>query len=84
MVALLVPGQDPLGRIAVSCDRHLLCVVLIGFLILAWWFFWSLIRIIKGFIMLNNGSPIADPRSWLFGSSYRQHECARCQQAACC
>ena len=62
----------------------LLCLVLVGFLILAWWFFWSLIRIIKGFILLNEGKPIGNPRSWLFGSSYRQHECTRCQQAACC
>jgi uncharacterized membrane protein len=61
----------------------LLCLVLIGFLILAWWFIWSLIRIIKSIVMLNEGRPIADPGSWLFGSSWRP-ECARCQQAACC
>jgi len=45
-----------------------LCLVLIGFPILAWWLFWSLIRIIKGFIALNEGRPIANPKSWLFGS----------------
>jgi uncharacterized membrane protein len=61
----------------------LLCVVLVGFLILAWWFFWSLIRIIKGIVMLSEGSPIANPGSWLFGSS-RPTGCACCQQAACC
>jgi uncharacterized membrane protein len=47
----------------------LLCVVLVGFLILAWWFLWSLIRIIKGMVMINEGQPIANPESWLFGSS---------------
>src|SRR5579872_2253697 len=31
-----------------------LCLVLIGFLVLAWWFVWSLIRIIKGFIAIND------------------------------
>lgn len=61
----------------------LLCVVLIGFLILAWWLLWSLIRIIKGIVLLNEGRPIANPGSWLFGSSWRP-ECARCQQTACC
>jgi uncharacterized membrane protein len=62
----------------------LLCMVLIGFLILAWWLFWSLIRIIKGIVMLSERRPIADPGSWLFGSSPCRSECARCQQAACC
>jgi uncharacterized membrane protein len=45
-----------------------MCVVLIGFPLLAWWFLWSLIRIIKGIILINEGKPIAYPRSWLFGS----------------
>jgi uncharacterized membrane protein len=44
-----------------------LCLVLIGFPLLAWWLVWSLIRIIKGIVMLNEGKPIANPRSWLFG-----------------
>ena len=44
-----------------------LCLVLIGFLVLAWWFVWSLIRIVKGFIAINDYKPIANPRSWLFG-----------------
>ena len=44
-----------------------LCFVLIGFPILAWWLVWSLIRIIKGITLLNDGKPIAMPRSWLFG-----------------
>lgn len=41
--------------------------VLIGFLILAWWFIWSLIRNIKGILALNENRPIANPTSWMFG-----------------
>ena len=44
-----------------------LCMVLIGIPVLAWWLLWSLIRIIKGFISVNEYKPIANPRSWLFG-----------------
>jgi uncharacterized membrane protein len=41
--------------------------VLIGFLVLAWWFVWSLIRNIKGILALNENRPIANPKSWMFG-----------------
>jgi uncharacterized membrane protein len=44
-----------------------LCMVLIGIPILAWWFVWSLIRIIKGVIAVNEHKSIANPGSWLFG-----------------
>ena len=44
-----------------------LCLVLIGFPILAWWLVWSLIRIIRGIVLVNECKPIANPRSWLFG-----------------
>jgi uncharacterized membrane protein len=44
-----------------------LTFVLIGFLVWAWAFIWSLIRNIKGILALNEHRPIADPRSWLFG-----------------
>ena len=44
-----------------------LSLVLIGLPILAWWFVWSLVRIIKGFIAINEHKPIANPASWLFG-----------------
>jgi uncharacterized membrane protein len=44
-----------------------LCMVLIGIPVLAWWLLWSLIRIIKGIISVNECKPIANPRSWLFG-----------------
>lgn len=41
--------------------------VLVGFLILLWRLVWSLIRIIKGFIALNDNEPIANPGCWRFG-----------------
>jgi uncharacterized membrane protein len=44
-----------------------LCLVLIGIPILAWWFVWSLIRIVKGMLLVNECKPIANPGSWLFG-----------------
>jgi len=44
-----------------------LTIVWIGFLILAWWYLWSLIRSVKGLLTLNRGQPIADPTSWMFG-----------------
>jgi uncharacterized membrane protein len=44
-----------------------LCLALIGFPILAWWFVWSLIRIVKGSLLVIEHKPIANPRSWLFG-----------------
>ena len=45
----------------------LLVIVLVGFLVLAWAFIWSLIRNIKGILALNENRPIANPTSWLFG-----------------
>ena len=50
--------------IAVGCA---LTLVLIGIPILIWWFVWSLIRIVKGAIAVNESRPIANPKSWLFG-----------------
>jgi uncharacterized membrane protein len=44
-----------------------LCVVVIGILVLAWWFIWSLVRIVKGFLLVNEHKPIVNPGSWLFG-----------------
>jgi uncharacterized membrane protein len=41
--------------------------VLIGFVVLLWWFIWSLVRNIKGILALNENRPIADPGSWMFG-----------------
>jgi uncharacterized membrane protein len=44
-----------------------LTFVLIGLLVLAWWFIWSLIRNVKGILALNQNQPITNPTSWLFG-----------------
>jgi uncharacterized membrane protein len=44
-----------------------LCLVLVGFPIMLWWFIWSLIRIIKGFTLIADNKPIDHPQSWLFG-----------------
>ena len=44
-----------------------LTLVLIGFLILLWWFVWSLVRNVKGTLALNDNKPIANPASWMFG-----------------
>jgi uncharacterized membrane protein len=41
--------------------------VLIGFLVLLWWFVWSLVRNIKGLLLLNENKPIPNPKSWMFG-----------------
>jgi uncharacterized membrane protein len=44
-----------------------LCIVLIGFPLLIWSLVWSLVRIVKGFLLLTEGKPVANPGSWLFG-----------------
>ena len=44
-----------------------LCMVLIGIPILIWWFIWSLVRVIKGAVLVLENKPIAEPKSWLFG-----------------
>src|ERR1043166_4435550 len=45
----------------------LLSIVLIRIPTLIWWFVWSLTRIIKGIVRVNEYKPIAHPSSWLFG-----------------
>ena len=45
----------------------ILAYVIVGFAILLWWFVWSLIRIVKGLLLLNKQQPISNPSSWLFG-----------------
>jgi uncharacterized membrane protein len=44
-----------------------LCMLLIGIPILIWWFVWSLVRTVKGLLLVSEGKPIANPGSWLFG-----------------
>lgn len=53
--------------LAYLCVGVVLAYVLIGFAILLWWFVWSLIRIIKGLLLLNQRQPIENPKSWMFG-----------------
>ena len=44
-----------------------LCFVLVGILVLLFWFIWTVVRTIKGLLALNENRPITDPTSWLFG-----------------
>lgn len=39
----------------------------VGAFIILWWTIWTLVRIIKGAILLHDQRPIAAPASWLFG-----------------
>ncbi len=39
----------------------------VGALILLWAIVWSLVRNVKGLLVLNRNGPIANPESWLFG-----------------
>ena len=41
----------------------------IGALILIWWVVWTVVRCVKGLLLLNKGEPIPDPNSWLFGDA---------------
>jgi uncharacterized membrane protein len=41
--------------------------IVIGALILVWWVIWTLIRCVKGLLILNKGNAIPDPNSWWFG-----------------
>jgi uncharacterized membrane protein len=44
-----------------------LSMALIGIPILVWWLVWSLIRIVRGILLVIEHKPIVNPRSWLFG-----------------
>lgn len=45
----------------------ILCLVVVGIVVLLWWFVWTLVRCIKGVLALNENRPIENPNSWLFG-----------------
>ncbi len=45
----------------------ILCFIVIGIFVLMWWFVWSLVRIVKGILALNDRKPIGHPTSWMFG-----------------
>jgi uncharacterized membrane protein len=42
---------------------------IIGIPLLLWWGAWTLIRVIRGMLLLNDGKPIPNPKSLLFGGS---------------
>jgi uncharacterized membrane protein len=44
-----------------------LSFIVIGIFVLFWLFIWSLIRNVKGVLALNEGRPIGNPTSWMFG-----------------
>ncbi len=39
----------------------------VGAIVILWWTIWTLVRIIKGAILLHDQRPIPQPTSWLFG-----------------
>jgi uncharacterized membrane protein len=41
--------------------------IVIGAFILIWWAIWTLIRCVKGLLILNRGNAIPVPNSWWFG-----------------
>lgn len=43
-----------------------LTIVLIGWLILLWWWIWTLVRTVKGFLAANEGRPIENPETLLW------------------
>lgn len=45
----------------------ILSVIIIGIFVFLWYFIWSLIRNVKGVLALNEGRPIGNPTSWMFG-----------------
>ena len=67
VLALPVPNPDLWIGLLYLAIGFALWFVLVGFLILLWRLVWSLIRIIKGFIALNDNEPIANPGCWRFG-----------------
>jgi len=45
----------------------LLTVVIIGWLILLFYFVWVIVRCVKGFKYLGKQEPMPEPTSWMFG-----------------
>ncbi len=45
----------------------ILTAIVIGGLVLLFWFVWTLVRCIKGLMRINEGRGIDEPTSWLFG-----------------
>jgi uncharacterized membrane protein len=47
----------------------LLWYFIIGILLLLWWGAWTFVRVIRGMLLLNDGKPIPNPKSFMFGGS---------------
>ncbi len=43
-----------------------LTFAVIGVVVLVWWFFWSLVRNVKGLLALNENKPISNPATWMW------------------
>ena len=43
-----------------------LSLVLIGWLVIAWWFLWTAIRVIKGLLLALEGNGVDDPQTMLW------------------
>jgi uncharacterized membrane protein len=44
-----------------------LTIAWVGYLILAWWYLWSMVRSVKGLLLLNRHHAIQNPHTWMFG-----------------
>ena len=55
------------GLLYIVLGTVLFFVFFLGYLVLLWWFVWTIVRIIKGALLLNEGRPISNTSSWLFG-----------------
>lgn len=53
--------------VATTVAGFILSFVLIGYLVFVWWIVWTLVRVIRGLVLLNEGKPVANPRSLMFG-----------------
>ena len=48
----------------------LLSYFFVGIPLLIWWFIWTLLRVTRGMLLLNDGKPVPNPRSiWLGADS---------------
>jgi uncharacterized membrane protein len=45
---------------------YALTLILIGWVLLAWWVVWTLVRTVKGTLRALDGKPIENPQSWLW------------------
>lgn len=53
--------------VALVCIGMVLAVFLVGFMLLWVLPLWLVIRVVRGWLLLENKKPVPDPESWLFG-----------------